>query len=226
MNISNTEVTRSYHNSSNKKYNKGFSGQPRDLFLKGLQMINNELAWLKKNPTDIKMCLRPNPHLYVDSVHVTLSLTRPRGQEGSMGDQWGMWLWWSTSAESCKAPSCSLSEVGTQRAFDRVSLCDWYTRLPPSSSSRLPNSHVNTRGQSLDQKPQNFMSTPLRQRSAVSGSHLQRHCSCGVQCLPNHSSHFRTLNPVLQRKWVQSILCCWVTVTRGGGAAFVFVGAE
>lgn len=108
----------------------------------GLQMLNNKWDRLKNT---LKWCFEPNPHLFVKYEVVNSSLATGedrRGAEGSMGDRWGMWLSSCMNAEPCGG-SQQLSLRGrTQRAFDRVSLCNWYTRplCPPSQT--LTHSHL------------------------------------------------------------------------------------
>ncbi|KAJ4940734.1 hypothetical protein JOQ06_027029 [Pogonophryne albipinna] len=62
------------------------------------------------------------------------------GAEGSVGDQWGM-CGRARMLSRAEAHSCSLSEVGTQRAFDRVSLLPHSVKaclsLSPSGPGRV-----------------------------------------------------------------------------------------
>lgn len=68
------------------------------------------------------------------------------------------------------------SEVGTQRAFDIVSVrLIHQTSLPPPKN----NSHT-----SISQRPHNFIPTPPGHYTAVSGSHLHHHCCWGEHRLP------------------------------------------
>lgn len=58
----------------------------------------------KKSP-DMQIRLESNLHLYVEHVRVTLSVAawedNEEGAEGGGADQWGMWRWSGTNAESC-----------------------------------------------------------------------------------------------------------------------------
>lgn len=99
--------------------------QPGDLFLKGLLMINNEWDGLKK---PIEMCVSSHLLIRMWSAWLLPCLWLPQrtGEEQRAA-------WEISGACGCGHPralsreeahSCSLSEVRTQRAFDRVSLCD------------------------------------------------------------------------------------------------------
>ncbi|KAF3853468.1 hypothetical protein F7725_014156 [Dissostichus mawsoni] len=62
------------------------------------------------------------------------------GAEGSVGDQWGM-CGRARMLSRAEAHSCSLSEVGTQRAFDKVSLGTTLQFLVPIHSVIITTDH-------------------------------------------------------------------------------------
>lgn len=113
-----------------------------------------------------------------------------------------------------EAHSCSLSEVGTKKAFDRESLCDWYTRTPPTpTNSLLPNTHTQSPPRDLITSSPHLRGTTLQFLVHIYSVITAAESTVSLY----HSSHFRTLDPVLQRKWLQSILHFWVGVGVGVG---------
>ena len=122
-----------------KKGNVGLSGQLRDLFLKGLLMINNALDWLK-NPQTFKTCLEPNPHLEVERVRGSVVSRRLRGAEGSVGDQWRVRS--STHARMQSRFWGSQLIHLTYYTLDRVTLWAWHTCPPRKLTHKHSSLHL------------------------------------------------------------------------------------
>lgn len=110
-----------------------------------------------------------------------------------------------------EADSCSLSEVGTQRAFNRVSLWDWYTCLP-SQTLACKHSHGKKHTASSPHLTSTFTTLPFS-----CCSHLQHLCrvQLGGHLPTIHRRIFRPLNSLLQREMQGGGRClcgsCWVT---------------
>lgn len=112
------------------------------------------------------MCFKPNPHLSSSVSSSPVPGEDWRGAGGIMGDQRGMWL-------SCTR--LTAAEVGTQRAFDRVLPCDWYTRPLWTPLRPPPPKHFRT---IISERSRNFIPTPWGHHSAVCASHSQHHRNC------------------------------------------------